>query len=107
MSQLLDFVAAVEAQAKAELVKIETVAMHFLQDVVGGVEAELKTYAPMAINLVLAEAPKLISGEEKFGNAVTHLIQAVEGDGAGIVPQTAQMMIQAAYKAAQELATTL
>ena len=67
--------------------------------VVSDVEQALEALGKLALDAVIAEAPKLISGNEKFGNAVTNVVQTVEGEGKAIVIQDAQMAVQNAYYA--------
>src|SRR5689334_6382129 len=114
MSQLSDFVTSLEAEAKAELAKIEAVAEKFVKTVeddaktfFGRVKADLSQLAGPALLFVLAEAPKVLTGAEKFSNAVDNLVQWVEGQGLGVLMQDARMAIQAAYKAAQDAAAGL
>lgn len=57
--------------------------------------------ASIAFNAVVAELPKVISGSEKFGNAVTNVVQTVETQGKTIGIQTAQAAVQQAFVTVQ------
>jgi hypothetical protein len=53
--------------------------------------------APLAINAVIAEASKVASGQEKFGNAVASVVQSVEAAGKPILVADGQALVQNAY----------
>lgn len=53
--------------------------------------------APIALNAVVTEAGKAISGTEKFGNAVQNVVQTVEAAGKPIVVADGQALVQNAY----------
>lgn len=92
------FVQRLETYAEEAKDKIVQVAEDIGEIVIDAAEATLEEIAPIAIDAVVQEAPKVISGQEKFGAAVTHLIQTVEARGKTIGLTNAQMAIQAAYQ---------
>ena len=97
MSQISDLLAALEA--KAETVKDEIVqaAETLGAEIINDLEVGAELLALFAINAILTEAPKLISGQEKFGNAVTSVVQSVEAAGMPIVIADGQALVQNAY----------
>lgn len=107
MSMLSDFVASVEAYAKAEEAKIAPIAQHFLSQVISDVEVALEDIAGIAVNAVLAQATNALTGQEKFGGAVTSVIQTVEAQGKTVAFATAQMATQQAFLAVQQVAQTV
>lgn len=98
------FVAQVEAFFKNAETKFENFAAEFLPQVGNVLEVALEDLAQVAGAAVLAEAPKLISGQEKFGNAVANVVQTVEAQGKTVAIQTAQTAVQTAYLTAVQVA---
>lgn len=98
------FVQALERFAQSVKDKIIAFASDFLPDVANDAEVVLEDLAGIAMNAVLAQAGSLISGREKFGNAVDAVVQQVEGAGKTVLQQTAQMAVQQAYLTAQSIA---
>lgn len=102
---LATVIASVEATIKADLAAVENglekVAETVAPVVVDAAEAFLREIFTIAAQAVLAEAPKVISGTEKFGNAVTNVIQTVEAQGKTILLQDAQMAVQGGYHIVQ------
>lgn len=84
---------------------IETDAVQLATQIGTAVENDIEALwnfaAPLAINAVLAEAPKVISGTEKFGNAVASVVQSVEAAGKPIVIADGQALVQNAYNFVQ------
>lgn len=103
MNELQQFLATLDAEAKSEWVKIEAAAVHFATQAAQAIEIGLQALAPIALNAVLNAATKAVSGGEKFGSAVTDVIQQVEGQGMTVATQTAQMVVQQAYLTVQSL----
>lgn len=60
-------------------------------------EEFIKALGEIALGAVLKQIPLLISGTEKFGIAVTSVVQQVEAQGKPIAIQDAQLAVQAAY----------
>ncbi len=104
MSIITDFVATLEADAKAVEDKIVQFAGQFLPPVVNDAEIALCEVAQIALNAVLKAAPLAISGSEKFSTAFTDVVQAVEAQGKTIAINTANMVVQQAYLTAQSVA---
>ena len=100
---LATFVANLEVEAKAKLAELGDAAQQVVEKigpvVIKDVEAALEQLGKLALNAVIAEAPKLISGNEKFGSAVVNVVQSVEGQGKTVLVQDAQMAVQNAYYA--------
>jgi len=95
--------ADLESEAKERLAALGAEARHIVEKigpvVVEDIEQALEELGKLALDAVIAEAPKLISGREKFGNAVANVVQSVEGEGRAILVQDAQMAVQNAYYA--------
>ena len=100
---LATWIANLEIEAKAKLDALGAEAQHIVEKfgpvVVADIESALEEVGKLALDAVIAEAPKLISGREKFGSAVTNVVQSLEGQGKAIVVQDAQMAVQNAYYA--------
>lgn len=75
----------------------------FLPKVEHLLEVAFEDLAELAGKAVMEELPKVVSGSEKFGNAVTNVIQTVEASGKTIAIQTAQTAVQSAYLTAKEI----
>lgn len=98
-----------ETQAAAAFKKLETEAVDEAEKVakaigpviVADLEDFLSAIGTIAIGAVLKQAPLVLSGAEKFGAAVTHVVQQVEEQGKTIAIQDAQMAVQGAYHAVQ------
>src|SRR5215469_12871339 len=92
-----------EVEARQMLDALGSDAEHVIEKigpvVVTDIEQALEALGKLALNAVIAEVPKLISGNEKFGNAVTNIVQNLEGQGKAILVQDAQMAVQNAYYA--------
>lgn len=82
--------ATVKADATELFVETETI-------VVADLKALWAFAAPLAINAVMAEAAKVATGEEKFGNAVASVVQSVEAAGKPILIADGQALVQNAY----------
>jgi hypothetical protein len=106
MSFLTDMEARLVADAKAVEEKIVEVATELGTAVVQDLEAFVSQFSGIAINAVIAEAPKLISGQEKFGAAVTSVFQQAEAAGLNVAVQDAQMLVQSAFRQVQAVAST-
>jgi len=91
----------IEAKAKFDELgaEAERIAEKIGPVVVADIESALEQLGKLALGAVITEAPKLISGGEKFGNAVANVVQSVEGQGKAILVQDAQMAVQNAYYA--------
>lgn len=100
---LATWIANLEVEAKAKLDELGADAQTIIEKIgpviVKDIESALEVLGKLALNAVIAEAPKLISGEEKFGNAVANVVQSVEGQGETVLIQDAQMAVQNAYYA--------
>lgn len=103
-SAINDFVTRVKAFIKKEEAYFKEVAAEFLPKLENALEVALEDLAEIAGKAVLTEAVAAISGNEKFGAAVTHVIQTVEASGKTVALSTAQTAVQTAYLTAQEVA---
>jgi hypothetical protein len=99
-----------ENEAKVKLAALgreaETIVERVGPVIVEDVEEALDDLGSLALDAVIAEAPKVISGEEKFGNAVANVVQHVEAKGKPVLVQDAQMAVQGAYHAFQLAVST-
>lgn len=105
MSFFTDLLTEIETEAKALEAKIAPVAQAFEQQIIGDIEIAAKDLAQIAVNAVLAQASATLSGSEKFGQAVTNVIQTIEAAGKGVAISTAQTAVQQAYSAVQSVAS--
>lgn len=104
MSVLSDFEAEAVKFFNTVKADVEKFAHEFVPAVEKTVEVALVDIAQLAGQAVMAELPFAISGAEKFGNAVQHVVQTVEAQGKTIAIQTAQTAVQMAYITAQNVA---
>lgn len=74
--------------------------------VVADIRAVFAQGAPLAVAAIIAEAPKLISGEEKFGNAVASVAEQLQVNLGPIAIQDVQTLVQAAFRGIQSVATS-
>jgi len=95
----------IEHAAKARLAELgaeaERIGARIGPVVVADVEKVLEDLGLLALDAVIAEAPKFISGREKFGNAVANVVQNVEANGKSVLIQDAQLAVQGAYRSLQ------
>lgn len=101
---LVQFILDLEAEGKKLEAEIVQFAQDFIPKVEHLLEVALGDIIHIALQAVLTEAPKLIAGSEKFGNAVGNVIMTVEAQGKTILLQTAQTGVQAAYLTAVAIA---
>lgn len=71
----------------------------FLALIVPSLKVGLTEVVSIATAAVVAEAPKLISGQEKFDSAVKNVVNTVKSQGKVIATATAKVAVQAAYEA--------
>jgi hypothetical protein len=60
--------------------------------------------APLAVQAILAEAPKAISGQEKFSNAVINVYEQLQAKLGPVVEADVQALVQMAYQGLQKIA---
>lgn len=77
--------------------QIKAAASAFLPKAEALVEVSLEEVLNVAAKAVLAEAPKVISGQEKFQNAVNSVLKSVGTSGKTIAVNTAGAAVQLAY----------
>lgn len=91
-----EFVATVEHE-------LSDFAAFFLPSVEHLIEVAIEDIAAIAGQAVLDQAPKVISGEVKFGNAVSQVIDTVKASGKSVAQATAGAAVQLAYLEFQKL----
>lgn len=93
---------------KAEALKVESelkvVAVNLETAVVADIKQVFAIGIPLALQAIIAEAPKLISGNEKFGNAVTSVTQDLEIKLGPVAVQDVQALVQTTLRGAQQIA---
>jgi hypothetical protein len=96
------FLGSLWTEIKAEAAKVigeaEQLGSDLVKEGVADLEAVFKAGLPLAIAAVLAEAPKVASGQEKFGSAVTSVFQQLEVALGPMLIQDVQALIQFAYR---------
>lgn len=96
----------VVAEGKKDLAALETLAIDIGDEVVADIEDVFRVGAPLAVSAIIAEAPKVISGSEKFGNAVASVTQSLETSNLGtIVVADVQSLVQTAYTGLTKIAS--
>lgn len=94
-------------EIKAEAAKVETEAValaeQFATSAVADIEAVFAIGAPLAIQAVMDAAPLVMGGSEKFGTAVTSVMQTLETKLGPVAIQDVQALIQTAYRGIQQL----
>lgn len=61
------------------------------------VQAGAEEIATAALNAVMAEAPKVISGSEKFDSAVSNVVTGLSSRGKAVAVSVAAAAVQTAY----------
>lgn len=87
--------------------EIEAVAENFVAGAVAAFEDVLRVGTPMAIEAILNEAPKTISGTEKFGNAVTNVAQQLQVQLGPVAMGDVQALVQTVYRGVEGVATDI
>lgn len=100
---LNDFVTKAEAYLKTVEAEFVEVADKFLPAIENVFEVALEDLAEIAVGAVLKQAPLVLDGTEKFGNAVASVVQTVEASGKTVAIQTAQTAVQTAYLTVQSV----
>lgn len=92
-----------EAKSKLNEIgaEVKTLAEKIEPVVVADFEEALRDLGKIALDAVIAEAPKVISGQEKFGNAVATVVQKTEAAGKPVLMADAQMAVQGSFHALQ------
>ena len=70
---------------------------------VADVESVFKQGVPLAVQAIAAEVPKVISGDEKFGNAVTSVAEQLEATLGPVVIADVQTLVQMTYRGLEEI----
>ncbi|HEY2068243.1 MAG TPA: hypothetical protein VGG48_01715 [Rhizomicrobium sp.] len=91
----------IKAEAEKVYDELKTVAVNLEQDAVADIKQVFQVGAPIALQAVITEAGKTITGEEKFGNAVTNVTQQLEVKLGPVAEQDVQALVQTAYRGAQ------
>jgi hypothetical protein len=95
MSFWTDFETLLTKAVKAAEADVVLVAQYFKPKLVAGAEE----IATIALQAVLAQAPKLISGSEKLSAATSAVVSAVSASGKTIAVNIAETAVQAAVNA--------
>ena len=107
---LASVVQDIEAFAKGAVASfeggVEKVAEQIGPVLVHDVENLLRELGQIAVSAVMTELPKAISGQEKFGSAVTNVMQTAEAQGKTVLIQDAQQAVQTAFRAVQVAVST-
>lgn len=77
--------------------KVVAFAQYFLPKAEALVEVALEDLLTLATNAVLAEAPKVISGQEKFASAVNTVVSQLKVAGQSAANNTVNAAVQLAY----------
>ena len=93
--------AAEAAKAGTELVQL---GVQEAQTAVSDFEQLFKTGVPFALAAIRDEAPKVISGQEKFGNACTTVVQKLEAQLGPVVYADVQSIVQSTWNGLQKIA---
>lgn len=80
--------------------KLETFWGKIEPNIEADLEAFFSAFAQIALGAVLEQAPLVISGAEKFGTAVTSVIQQAESKGWQVALPAVQQLVQQVYVAA-------
>jgi hypothetical protein len=73
---------------------VEQLAVAIGTEVENDVKALWAALAPVALQAIQDNATKVMTGEEKFGTAVTTVVQTAEAQGQSILIQDAQALVQ-------------
>lgn len=107
---LASVVSDLEAEAKIAVANFvggaEAVAEQVGTVLLTDIEDFVRELGSIALNAVMTELPKAISGQEKFGAAVATVVQTVEAAGKPILVQDAQNAVQTAFHAVQAAVAT-
>jgi len=96
--------AAEAAKAGAGLVQLGE---QEAQTAIADFEQLFKTGVPFALAAIRDEAPKVISGQEKFGNACTTVAQKLEAQFGPVVYADVQSIVQSTWNGLQTIAAGL
>jgi hypothetical protein len=102
MANSPDFITSLWDDLKAEAAKLEAAAIERLKELETVAVADIKDVfsvgAPLAVKAIEAEAVKVASGQEKFGSAVTSVMQQLETELGPVAIQDVQALIQLAFR---------
>src|SRR6185312_3777413 len=74
----INLFAKIKEEVASLIPAAENIAVEVEQGAFAALEAVFEAGYPIARDAIIAEAPKLISGQEKFGSAVTHVMEALQ-----------------------------
>lgn len=107
MSIFSTILADIENEALKIKDEIVAAAPAFIQTVETDAKAILSAAVPLAIGAVMDNAPLVLSGTEKFGSAVTSVIQQLEAKFGPVVVADIQTVVQMAYATIKNIANDL
>jgi len=90
--------AKIETGLKALAVTVET-------DAVAAIEDVFKIGAPLAVAAIMQQIPLLISGAEKFGNAVTSVAQDLQAKLGPVTIADVQTLVQTTFTGLTKIAS--
>lgn len=97
MSFFNDLKAKLTSVVSSFITQVKALAGYFLPKLADLAEVAIEDILQIATAAVLAEAPKLISGQEKFDSAVSAVLNTVKSQGKTIAINTAGAAVQLAY----------
>ncbi|HEY1961006.1 MAG TPA: hypothetical protein VGG69_01200 [Rhizomicrobium sp.] len=106
-----DFVSQIWIGFKAEAVKLEAGALALAHTLgaaaVADFEEVVRIGAPLAAQAVIGQAANLVSGQEKFGGAVTSVMQQLEAAVGPVAIEDVQALVQLAFRSLPVIAAAL
>ena len=84
-----------------------SVARNLAASAVADFEDVIRIGVPLAVEAVIGEAANLISGREKFGNAVASVMQQLEATLGPVAIQDVQALVQLAFRSLPAIAAAL
>lgn len=106
-----DFLTEIWTGFQTEAAKFETGALALARTLTATAVADFEQVvgigAPLAAQAVVGEAAKPGSGQEKFGNAVTSVMQQLETALGPVAVQDVQALVQLAFRSLPAIAAAL
>lgn len=96
---------------KAEAVKVadelEGLAVEIGKEAVASIEDVFREGAPLAVAAVVAQIPKVLSGSEKFGEAVTSVAQDLQAKLGPVAMGDVQTLVQSTFTGLTKIANAI
>lgn len=93
----MSFWTDLENTIKADLVKVEATLVAVGKAIKPVVEASAEEVGSAALSAVLAQAPLVITGQEKLAAATNSVVATVTANGKSVLASTAETAVQTAY----------